>query len=198
MATKKTEEKVEPKEVQLADKAVDIKGKMYVLVKDRVVYFNEHFPNGMIITELLSALTDKTIFMRAVITPDADKPNRYFTGFSQATVGDGYINKTSALENCETSAVGRALAMLGIGIIDSIASVDEINKAKTAEATVKEPTVYDRALKAAETAASFERLEELKTKFIDSDKLTDAEKRKLIELLTKKGNDFTKDVQIAE
>jgi transcriptional regulator NrdR family protein len=39
------------------------------------------------------------------------------------------VNKTAALENAETSAVGRALAMMGIGVIESIASVDEINKA---------------------------------------------------------------------
>ena len=57
-------------------------------------------------------------------------PDRYFTGLSQEKVGDGYINKTSAMENSETSAVGRALAMMGIGVIDSIASVDEVRKAE--------------------------------------------------------------------
>jgi hypothetical protein len=71
------------------------------------------------------------VVMKATITPDVDNPTRIFTGFSQATWGDGYINKTAAMENCETSAVGRALGMMGIGVIDSIASADEYNKAQT-------------------------------------------------------------------
>ena len=41
------------------------------------------------------------------------------------------MNKTAALENCETSAVGRALGFMGIGVIESIASADEVNKAET-------------------------------------------------------------------
>jgi hypothetical protein len=113
----------------LKNKAIDIKGKKYVLVADRIIYFNETYPNGMIQTELLES-TDRVVF-RAVVTPDIDKPDRIFNGYSQAVWGDGYINKTSALENAETSAVGRALAMMGIGVIDSVASVDEIKKAET-------------------------------------------------------------------
>lgn len=113
---------------KLEDKAVDIKGKKYVLVSDRVVYFNELYKNGSITTELISNPNDEMVLIKAIVTPDCDKPNRLFTGYSQAKWGAGFINKTSAIENCETSAVGRALAMLGIGIIDSIASVDEINK----------------------------------------------------------------------
>jgi len=61
---------------------------------------------------------------------------RQFNAFSQEVEGEGFINKTSALENAETSAVGRALAMMGIGVIDSIASVDEITKAKNREKVV--------------------------------------------------------------
>ena len=50
--------------------------------------------------------------VKAFVVPDVDKPQRMFTGYSQAKRGDGFINKTSALENAETSAVGRALAMM--------------------------------------------------------------------------------------
>lgn len=112
----------------LKDKAIDIKGKQYVLVADRVVYFNDTYPNGSIIAQQMTDPLSPTIVMRATVTPDCDKPERVFTGYSQAVIGDGYINKTSALENAETSAVGRALAMMGIGVIESIASVDEIKK----------------------------------------------------------------------
>ena len=116
---------------ELKDKSINIKGKEYILVKDRVLYFNENYPNGKIETELLSELNSEMVVMKATITPDVDNPTRIFTGFSQATWGDGYINKTAAMENCETSAVGRALGMMGIGVIDSIASADEYNKAQT-------------------------------------------------------------------
>ena len=120
----------------LKDRAIDIKGKEYVLVKDRVLYFNEVYPNGSITTERLSE-GDREI-IKATVYPDCDKPNRFFTWYSQAQRGKGLINQTAALENCESSAVWRALAFLGIGVIDSIASVDEINKAEnTAKAEEK-------------------------------------------------------------
>jgi hypothetical protein len=129
----------------LADKAVDIKGKQYVLVSDRVLYFNEHYPLGSIETELLSKPEDPRVVVKATVTvaivsEKDNKPGgaiftgyvdhyRKFVGHSQAVVGEGYINKTSALENAETSAVGRALAFMGIGVIDSVASADELQKA---------------------------------------------------------------------
>ena len=119
----------------LKNKAIDIKGKKYVLVSDRIVYFNETYPEGSIITQILSDVASDKIVIRAIVTPDVKLQNRSFTGHSQAVVGDGYINKTSALENAETSAIGRALAMMGIGVIDSVASVDEINKAKSGESS---------------------------------------------------------------
>ena len=113
--------------MSLKDKAVDIKGQKYVLVKDRVLSFNEQYKEGSITTELLSEPNSKVVVMKATVTTGKGQT---FTGHSQEVVGEGHINKTSALENSETSAVGRALAMMGIGVIDSIASVDEINKAK--------------------------------------------------------------------
>ena len=112
----------------LKSKAVSIKGKKYVLVSDRVLYFNDKYPNGSIETDIYRYEGGQVI-IQAIVTPDHSEPQRVFTGCAQEIEGDGYINKTSALENAETSAVGRALAMMGIGVIDSIASVDEINKA---------------------------------------------------------------------
>jgi len=121
------------KQDALKKKAVDIKGKKYILISDRVIFFNENYPNGCIQTEQLES-TDRVEF-KAIVIPDAKTPQRFFTGHSQAVWGEGYINKSSALENAETSAVGRALGMMGIGVIDSIASVDEINKAVAQEKT---------------------------------------------------------------
>ena len=109
----------------LKDKAIDFKGKLYVLVSYRVLYFNETYPDGSITTELVSQPDADLVIIKATVKPNEKQT---FTGYSQATWGEGYINKTSALENAETSAVGRALAFMGIGVIESIASVDEINK----------------------------------------------------------------------
>ena len=111
----------------LTDKAIDIKGKKYVLVSDRVQYFNDTFTNGSINTELVSEPSHDYIIIRATVKPDVES-YRSFTGYSQAVIGDGMVNKTSALENAETSAVGRALGFMGIGVIESIASADEMTK----------------------------------------------------------------------
>src|SRR3990172_7592166 len=111
----------------LKSKAIDFKGKKYVLIADRVTYFNSQYPKGSIETELLSEPdADMVVVKTTISTGEGQK----FTGMSQAKWSDtqSFVNKTSALENAETSSCGRALAFMGIGVIDSIASVDEINK----------------------------------------------------------------------
>ena len=113
----------------LKDKAIKYNGKDYVEVKERIKYFNDTYPNGAITTKIVKD-ENNIVQVRAIVTPDFDKYQRYFTGHAEEIRGQGFVNKTSALENCETSAIGRALAMLGIGVIDSVASMDEINIAK--------------------------------------------------------------------
>lgn len=134
---------------QLTNKAIDIKGKKYVLVSDRVLYFNETYPNWSISTQRIMTEDVGIEIIKATVIPDCDKPERYFTWYSQAKWWDWFINKTSALENAETSAVGRALAMMWIWVIDSIASMDEINKAEnTAKSQDKKyvkESVFQRA-----------------------------------------------------
>ena len=117
----------------LRQKAVKIKGKDYVLVSDRILAFNDAYPNGCINTELVSAPDSIIYIIKATVIPDMSKPERKFTGFSQAKIGQGMVNQTAALENAETSAVGRALGMMGIGVLDSIASADEMVKAGVTE-----------------------------------------------------------------
>ena len=128
----------------LKDKAIDIKGKKYVLVSDRVIYFNENYPNWSIQTQREKEWDIEII--KAFVVPDVSEPNRMFTGYSQAKWGEWFINKTSALENAETSAVGRALAMMWIWVLDSIASVDEINKAENTAKAQKTQSPFQRAL----------------------------------------------------
>ena len=124
---KETEDSKETLNRQLTEKAIDIKGKKYVLVSDRINYLAEKYDGKYSIITEYKLYADMNMWVvRATLTIN----NQTFIGHAQEVIGDGYINKTSALENAETSAVGRACAMAGIGVLDSIASVDEITKAE--------------------------------------------------------------------
>ena len=81
----------------------------YAEVADRLPLFWADCPRGRIITELL--VDDGTrIVMRAELYADIGDTVPTTTGFAEEVRGSSMVNKTSALENCETSAVGRALA----------------------------------------------------------------------------------------
>jgi len=106
-------------------KTVDIKGKAYVMVNERIAYFRELYPTGTIITELLSSDSGTHLFKATCINDGTI----IGTGHASEKDGSTFINKTSALENAETSAVGRALGMCGIGIEASIATAEEVGNA---------------------------------------------------------------------
>ena len=111
-----------------AMKTINIKGKGYVPVNERIIYFNNNFKNGTIETEIIKQ-ADGQVIMKSTITPDHATPDRVFTAMAHEKEGSSFINKTSYIENCETSAVGRALGMMGIGIDTSIGSADEVANA---------------------------------------------------------------------
>lgn len=107
---------------------IDVKGKNYVMVNSRVEAFRELSPQGSIQTELVS-LTDGVVTMKATVL---DEDGRVLaTGYAQEKETASYINRTSFIENCETSAIGRALGFCGIGIEKSIASAEEVRNAIT-------------------------------------------------------------------
>tara|TARA_X000001382_G_scaffold103956_1_gene78920 strand:- start:2636 stop:3259 length:624 start_codon:yes stop_codon:yes gene_type:complete len=110
-------------------KKIQIKGKDYIEVNERVKQFHIDYPNGSITTELIE-MTDRFITKTTVI-PDVKFPDRKFTGLAYEKEDSTFINKTSALENAETSSVGRSLGFLSIGIDTSIASYDEVANAVT-------------------------------------------------------------------
>ena len=118
-------------------KKIQIKGKDYIEVNERVKQFHKDYPNGSITTELIE-MTDRFITKTTVIT-DVENPERKFTGIAYEKEDSTFINKTSALENCETSSVGRALGMLGIGIDTSLASYDEVANAVEQQKTPDAP-----------------------------------------------------------
>lgn len=107
-------------------KTTDIKGKAYAEVNERIKAFRQLFINGGIQTELIS-LDNGVCIIKATVTDE----NGFIlgTGIAYEKEGSSFINKTSFIENCETSAVGRALGMLGIGIDTSVASFEEVGNA---------------------------------------------------------------------
>ena len=107
-------------------KTINIHGKNYVEVNERVKYFRENYKGWSLISELID-LTENRCVIKASITNEKDKVMA--TGIAYEVMGSSYINKTSFIENCETSAWGRALGNLGIGIDTSIASAFEVNNA---------------------------------------------------------------------
>jgi len=105
---------------------IQIKGKEYVTVNQRILSFREHFKEWSLISEIVSMENGVVVMKASVID---EKGIVRATGFAYEKEGSTFINKTSYLENCETSAWGRALANLGIGIITSVASAEEVGNA---------------------------------------------------------------------
>ena len=110
-------------------KTISIHGRQYVTVSERLLGFNEMCPNGSITTEL-SFPNDEVVRAKATVVPDVANPTRVFTGYAEEVRASSNINRTSACQNCETSAIGRALGMMGIGILEGVASADEVVSAK--------------------------------------------------------------------
>ena len=107
-------------------KTTNIKGKEYVEVNERIKYFRESGDyKGWSLSSEIHHLDEGSCVIKAVITDENGMVKS--TGFAQEDKSSSYINKTSYVENCETSAWGRALANLGIGIDTSIASSNEVS-----------------------------------------------------------------------
>jgi hypothetical protein len=107
-------------------KTTDIKGKAYAEVNQRIKAFRMVYPNGSIATELLSNENGVCVFKASVFD---NETLLLGTGHAYEKESSSFINKTSYIENCETSAVGRALAMAGFGIDTSISSAEEVGNA---------------------------------------------------------------------
>ena len=118
---------------------IDLKGKNYAMVPERVTAFRKLFPDGFITTEIVSN-DGTTVLMQAKAGYyDNGVPVILATGFAQEVRGRGMVNGTSHIENCETSAVGRALGMIGLGINGGgICSAEELVNAITAQKQMKE------------------------------------------------------------
>lgn len=122
-------------------KTVDIKGKEYAQVNDRVKAFRQICPNGLISTEII-AMENGVVTMKTTIADG--EGNVLATGLAQEKESSSFINKTSYIENCETSSVGRALGFLGIGIDGSMCSAEELVNAVTNQGGKKPQPITEK------------------------------------------------------
>ena len=159
-------------------KSINIKGKQYVEVNERLRYFRENFKDWSLESEVVEK-TNTSITIKAIIKDQEGRTRA--TGLAEEVKGSTFINKTSYVENCETSAWGRALGNLGIGIETSVASYEEVANAikqqdqKTKKTLTKQR--FESALKAVQEGTY------TKDKLIEQYELTDLQ-RKALQLVT--------------
>ena len=112
----------------------------YSPVHQRIKAFRSVFPEGMILTELISNEAERDdgviVIKCTVLTPEG---RTLGSGHASEKIGSSFINSTSALENAETSAVGRALGMAGFGIDGGLASAEEMQNALLQQSQPQQP-----------------------------------------------------------
>ena len=113
---------------------VDIKGKSYTQVSTRINIFRKYFPTASIETQITYNDDVRVIIQTKISLND----KVIATGYAEEVRGDGnYINQTSAVENCETSSIGRALSNLGLGGSE-YASANELENALSQQEQIKQ------------------------------------------------------------
>jgi hypothetical protein len=132
------ENKITFDDIQRANESIrttDIKGKDYAEVNQRIKAFRMVYPAGSIKTEMLSNENGVCIFKAEIRNEECEL---LATGTAYEKENSTFINKTSYIENCETSAVGRALGMCGFGIDTSVASYEEVSNAMSNQLPTEE------------------------------------------------------------
>ena len=115
-------------------KTIDIKGTPYVTVNSRLTYFRQNYENYRLVSEIVSNEGDVCIIKASIMDGNGDV---LATGHAFEKANSTFINKTSHIENCETSAWGRALGNFGIGIDAAVASYEEVANAVIQQTTPK-------------------------------------------------------------
>lgn len=117
-------------------KTINIKGKEYVQVNERLKAFRENYKDWSLVSEIMEMTADSILMKASVITPDGViKATGHAKEFLKKNTS---INATSMVENCETSAWGRALGNFGIGIDKNICTAEDVLNAE-AEAPERLP-----------------------------------------------------------
>lgn len=171
-------------------KTTNIRGKQYVEVNERIKFFRQEtkYDGWGIRTEFPIIDDSQCLCLCTITTPDG---NIVAQGHAHEEKGSSNINKTSYVENCETSAVGRALAILGIGIDTSIASANEVKDAiAKQEEMVNNPHVQKLSKK---LDAPVENIMDKAVGYIK----TQSDKKKAFDSITKKYGDQLTEKQVA-
>lgn len=127
---------------------VNIRGKEYMTVALRVQQFREKHPDWSIVTAIVHRDADEVVMLASIVN---EQGRIIATGHAEEKRKASQINSTSALENAETSAIGRALAGAGFGGTE-FASANEVQNAVHQQA--KPRGNIDKALEAISTADS--------------------------------------------
>lgn len=121
-------------------RTTDIKGKEYAEVNQRIKAFRMVYPQGSIRTEMLSNENGVCVFKAYAYDENFGLLG---TGHAYEKEDSSFINKTSYIENCETSAIGRCLGVCGFGIDVAVASAEEVQNAiQNQEVTQEEADAY--------------------------------------------------------
>ena len=128
----------------------DVRGKNYAEVAQRVQAFRKLIPDGYITTDVWK-FEDGVVYMKAEAGYYAEDGRRVMlgTGLAYERQDASNLNKTSFIENCETSAVGRALGFLGLGSEKSIASAEEVGNAISTQEAIEAGKIADPTRKKA-------------------------------------------------
>lgn len=130
----KEDYKVSYEQIKKANEEIEtikLGAKGYAQVNERINAYRKVYPSGSIETEI-DEIRDDYVRIKAIVSDEQDRIIATGTASEVITGNDkkDYINKTSMIENCETSAVGRALGFAGFGVDTSIASAEDMEKAK--------------------------------------------------------------------
>lgn len=129
-------------------KTVKIKDKEYAEVSQRIKAFRMCYPEGSIRTYIISNENGVCVIRAEVMT---DQGRVLGTGTAFEEQSANYINKVSYIENCETSAVGRALGMAGFGVDVAVASAEEVMNANQSNTSTKRQNKEKKQQEDAET-----------------------------------------------
>ena len=162
-------------------KTIQIHGKDYITVAERIKHFRDNFKDGCIKTEIVSDMSANRVVIKATAIL---KDGRMFTGHSQAEYGKGQMGGV-ALENAETSAVGRCLGLMGIGVIDDVASGNEMKK-------IPKGNEFSKAQNLIETSTNIDGLIGWQTKLKENKKFTIVQKNQLSKMIDEKIKELRK------
>lgn len=121
-------------------KTINIKGKEYVTVNERIKAFRNTYKDYSLVTDIIEISDNHCVMKASILDPQG---KLVATGYARETVSKSPINKFAFVENAETSAWGRALGNFGIGVDTAICSAEELLQKISQEETAKVELAVD-------------------------------------------------------